>query len=122
MENHPLGLCDAASLRPVDLVVIETQYHDRIGENYFAKSHEGHQWFFYPALTRDEALLIKQWNSAGELACGRAAKPDAARPDAPCSFSFHSSLQDPITREDAPDRWSIEVRCMALWDHDTTAA
>jgi hypothetical protein len=121
VENHPLGLCDAASVRPEDLVVFEIHYHDRVGENYFAKYHEGHQWYFYPALTRDEALLIKQWDSAGELTRAGGAKPDAARPDAPCTFSFHSSFEDPTTREDAPDRWSIEVRCMALWDHDTTS-
>ena len=35
--------------------------------------------------------------------------------DGPCTFSFHSAFHDPHTPEDAPDRWSIEVRCMALY-------
>lgn len=116
VETHPLALCDAASVRPEHLVVFEIHYHDRIGENYFAKHAVGHQWYFYPEMTRDEALLIKQWDSAGEMARSDGAKPDVTDPDAPCTFSFHSAFEDPSTRPDAPDRWSIEVRCVALYD------
>ena len=111
-----MALCDATSVHPEHLVVFEIHYHDRIGENYFAKHADGHQWYFYPALTRDEALLIKQWDSVGELARSNGAKADAARPEAPCTFSFHSAFEDPTTAPDAPDRWSIEVRCVALYD------
>ncbi len=114
VETHPLALCDATGVRPENLVVFEIHYHDRIGENYFAKHAESHQWYFYPALTRNEALLIKQWDSAGALACSNGAKPDAV--DAPCTFSFHSAFEDPATPPDAPERWSIEVRCVALYD------
>ncbi len=116
VETHPLALCDATSVRPEHLVVFEIHYHDRIGENYFAKHADGHQWYFYPELTRDEALLIKQWDSAGELARSNGANPDLAAPDAPCTFSFHSAFEDLTTRPDAPARWSIEVRCVALYD------
>ncbi len=116
VETHPLALCDATSVRPEHLVVFEIHYHDRIGENYFAKHADGHRWYFYPALTRDEALLIKQWDSVGELARSNGANPDAVAPDAPCTFSFHSAFEDPTTPEDAPERWSIEVRCVALYD------
>lgn len=116
VATHPLALCDAASVRPQDLVVFEIHYSDRIGENYFAKHADEHQWYVYPALTRDEALLIKQWDSAGELARSNGANADAVNPDAPCTFSFHSAFADPTTPPDAPDRWSIEVRCVALYD------
>lgn len=116
VETHPLGLCDAASVRPEHLVVFEIHYHDRVGENYFAKHADGHRWYLYPALTRDEALLIKQWDSAGTLARSNGADSDAADLDAPCTFSFHSAFEDPTTRADAPERWSIEVRCVVLYD------
>ncbi len=116
VATHPLALCDAASVRPEHLVVFEIHYHDRIGENYFAKHADDHQWYFYPALTRDEALLIKQWDSAGELARSNGAHADSARPDLPCTFSFHSAFDDPATPPDAPERWSIEVRCAVLYD------
>jgi hypothetical protein len=116
VETHPLALCDAASVRPEHLVVFEIHYHDRIGENYFAKHADSHQWYFYPGLTRDEALLIKQWDSFGELARSNGANPDAPDPEAPCTFSFHSAFEDPSAPPDAPERWSIEVRCVALYD------
>ena len=114
--THPLALCDAATVQPDDLVVFEIHYHDRIGENYFAKHAEDHGWYFYPDLTRDEALLIKQWDSDGPLATSDGAKADAADTDAPCTFSFHSAFEDPATPANAAERWSIEVRCVALYD------
>ena len=116
VATHPLALCDAASVRPEDLVVFEIHYADRIGENYFAKYAERHDWYFYPALTRDEALLIKQWDSAGSLARTQGRESDGAYDGRPCTFSFHSAFQDPATPPDAPDRWSIEVRCAVLYD------
>jgi hypothetical protein len=116
VATHPLALCDAASVRPEELVVFEIHYHDRVGENYFAKHAGDHEWYFYPGLTRDEALLIKQWDSIGALARSEGAEADAVAPDAPCTFSFHSAFEDPATPPDAPERWSIEVRCVALYD------
>lgn len=116
VATHPLALCDAARVHPDDLVVFEIHYADRIGENYYAKQTDRHHWFFYSAMTRDEALLIKQWDSAGTLARSKGASADAARPEAPCTFSFHSAFDDPVAPPDAPDRWSIEVRCVALFD------
>ena len=113
---HPLALCDAQSVRPDDLVVFEIHYADRIGENYFAKHSDDHRWYFYPDLTRDEPLLIKQWDSAGGLSRSRGANADAANPDRPCTFSFHTAFEDSTTAPDSPDRWSIEVRCVVLYD------
>ena len=49
--THPLALCDAACVQPDDLVVFEIHYHDRIGENYFARHNDGHCWYFYPEIT-----------------------------------------------------------------------
>ena len=116
VATHPLALCDAQSLDPQDLVVFEIHYADRIGENYYAKQSGDHCWYVYPGLTRDEALLIKQWDSAGELARSHGKSPDAMRPEGPCTFSLHSAFEDPQTPPDAPDRWSIEVRCAVLYD------
>ena len=114
VATHPLGLCDATSVAPEDLVVFEIHYRDRIGENYFSKHAERHRWYFWSALTRDEAVLIKQWDSAGELARTNGENGDAAGAGLPSTFSFHTAFEDPATPLDAPDRWSIEVRCVAL--------
>ncbi|MBM84865.1 MAG: hypothetical protein CMM47_02440 [Rhodospirillaceae bacterium] len=115
VATHPLALCDAASVDPEDLVVLEIHYQDRIGENYFAKHADRHTWHFFPYLTRDEALLIKQWDSAGALALSNGEEPDSITPEAPCTFSFHSAFDDPTTPLNAPDRWSAEVRCLAIY-------
>ena len=61
----PLALCDGRVDQ--DLVVFEI-LSDRIGENYWSKYHDRHRFYRYPEMIRNEALLIKQWDSAGELA------------------------------------------------------
>ncbi len=114
VATHPLALCDGQSVEPEDLVVFEIHMPDRIGENYWAKHDERHTFYCYPEMTRDEALLIKQWDSAGLLARSDGAQADQAA-NGPCTFSFHSAFNDPDTPEDAPDRWSIEVRCVVVY-------
>jgi len=118
VATHPLALCDGQTVNPEDLVVFEIHYQDRIGENYFAKHAPQHTWWYYPAMTRDEALLIKQWDSAGELARSGGIRPDSwvGDPKAPCTFSFHTAFKDPDTKPESPDRESIEVRCVVLYD------
>ena len=112
VATYPLALCDATSVNPMDLVVFEIHYADRIGENYFARHADAHRWSYYTALTRDEILILKQWDSEGTLASSGGRRGDG---DATSTFSFHSAFEDPSTPDDAPDRWSIEVRCVALW-------
>lgn len=116
VARDPLALCNGRSVEPEDLVVFEIHYADRIGENYFAKYAPRHEWWYYPAATRDEVLLIKQWDAAGALAASGGAQSDSSAGDnAPCTFSFHSAFGDPATPPDAPHRRSIEVRCVALY-------
>ena len=118
VESRPLALCDGRTVEPDELVVFEIRYHDRTGENYFAKHAPRHGWWWYPAMARDEALLIKQWDSAGGLARSGGAQGAAASDGgrAPCTFSFHTAFKDPATPPDARDRQSIEVRCVLLYD------
>jgi hypothetical protein len=112
---HPLAVCDNRSVDPADLVVFELHYSDRIGENYFVKPSPAHRWYYYSAMTRDEALLIKQWDSAGTIARSEGRRGDDADASAPTTFSFHSAFEDPATPADAPDRQSIEVRCVLIY-------
>ena len=115
VATHALALCDAQTVTPKDLSVFELHYADRVGENYFSKQAPGHEWYYYPAMTRDEALLIKQWDSAGTLAQSKGQRPDSDDLHAPCTFSFHSAFEGASTPPDAPARWSIEVRCVAIY-------
>lgn len=116
VATHPLALCDSQSVQPEDLIVFELHYQDRIGENYFAKHADRHEWIYFPEMVRDEALLIKQWDSAGPLARSGGKHGDANGGGASSTFSFHSAFQDPTTPADAPDRNSIEVRCVVIYD------
>ena len=115
VATHPLALCDGRFVEPEDLVVFEIHMSDRIGENYWSKYHDRHRFYSYPEMIRNEALLIKQWDSAGELARSAGRNADRSS-NGPCTFSFHSAFIDPTTPEDAPDRWSIEVRCIVIYD------
>jgi hypothetical protein len=118
VESESMALCDGQTVDANDLVVFEIHYHDRIGENYFAKFAPGHGWWWYPAMARQEALLIKQWDSHGELARSGGVRSDSSVGDgrAPCSFSFHTAFKDPGAPPDARDRQSIEVRCVVVYD------
>ena len=115
VEVNPLALCDASTVSPEDLVVFEIHYADRIGENYFAKHNKNHDWYYFDKMTKNEALLIKQWDSHGVIAKTNGKLADNESFDKPCTFSFHSAFEDPSTREDAPDRWSMEVRCIVIY-------
>jgi len=115
VATHALALCDAQTVTPTDLSVFELHYADRVGENYFSKPDPGHAWYYYPAMTRDEAVLIKQWDSAGPLAQSKGQRPDSDDPQAPCTFSFHTAFDDASTPPNAPARWSIEVRCVVMY-------
>lgn len=111
VEVNPLAVCDSTSVIPEDLVVFEIRYADRTGENYFVKYSPSHNWWFYPQMNRQEALLIKQWDSHGGLAKSSGSESDADL----STFSFHTAFEDPTTRDDAPDRRSIEVRCAVIY-------
>jgi hypothetical protein len=105
-----LAVADTTTVSPKDLVTFEIHYEDRIGENYFCvdnDSKEAHEWYYYPHMTRDEALLFKQWDSEGALPTGR--------DGADSSFCLHTAFWDPTTESDSPDRASIEVRCVAIF-------
>lgn len=125
--RDPLALCDAQTLSSDDLVVFELNYKDRVGENYFAKYSSAHSWWYYPDMSRDEVILIKQWDSAGIFAKydGAISERDNPlsnnqscqnTPRLPSTFCLHGAFDDPNTSLYAPERQSIEVRCIALFD------
>ena len=95
--------------------MFEIHNGDRIAENYYVKPANDHRWHYYPAMTRDEALLIKQWDSAGTLARSDGLRGDAADASGTTTFTLHSAFDDPATPPNAPDRQSIEVRCLLVY-------
>ena len=115
VARNPMAMCDAATVSPEDLVVFEIHYSDRIGENYFSKYSEQQRFYYFPDMTRDEPMLLKQWDSYGALAKSAGRLGDDSETEEACTFSFHTAFEPPDTQNDAPDRWSIEVRCMVIY-------
>jgi hypothetical protein len=97
LHDAPLAVCDAGSVDPVDLVPTDLVYPHRTGETYSVLYSPNHRWFYAPGMARDEALLLKCYDSATD---GRA------------RFAPHTAFQDPLAPADAAPRESIEVRAL----------
>ncbi|MEK9644402.1 MAG: CmcJ/NvfI family oxidoreductase [Alphaproteobacteria bacterium] len=100
IESHPLGICDARTLADEDLVISERRYPDRIGQTYQISYNPAHEWYYFPRMARDEALVFKVYDSATD---GRA------------RFTAHSAFVDPTSPPDAAPRESIEMRTFAFF-------
>jgi hypothetical protein len=59
-----------------------------------------HDWYYFPEMTRDEALVFKCYDS---LTDGRA------------RYTAHSAFEHPDTPPAAPERESIEMRTFAFY-------
>lgn len=101
VEMTPLGLVDSESLAPRDLAICDIVYADRTGEIYQGVHNADHRWFYFPKMTRDEAILIKCYDSMKD---GRA------------RFSLHSAFDDPTSPANPKPRQSIEARAFAFFD------
>jgi hypothetical protein len=98
VQRSPLALADAASVKPQDLIATDQIFPDRIGEIYHLAHDHAQRWYYAPAMTPDEVLLIKGWDSVDD---GRA------------RFTPHGAFELPDTT-DAPPRESIEVRTLVV--------
>ena len=101
--RNPLAIADARSLAPEDLHVSERRYPGRVGQTYRLTYNPAHQWFYFPAMRRDEAMVFKVFDSKKD---GRA------------RFVPHTSFENPLAPADAAPRKSIEIRTLALFDED----
>ena len=100
IESDPLAICEASTLSSKDLIVSERRYPDRVGETYQIAYNSDHRWYYFPMMTRDEALVFKVYDSETD---GRA------------RFTAHTSFTDPTSPPNAQPRESIEVRSLAFF-------
>lgn len=98
--DHPLALCDAATVAPEALVSMERRAEERIGELQVALYHPEQRWYYFSEMQVDEALLFKTFDSETD---GRA------------RFTIHSSFEVSDALVDAPPRESIESRCLVFF-------
>jgi hypothetical protein len=99
LRDAPLAVCDAGSVAATDLVPSDLVYADRTGETYAVTYNPSHRWFFIPEMQREEALLIKCFDSFTD---GRA------------RFTPHTAFDDPTAPADMLPRESIEVRSLVF--------
>jgi hypothetical protein len=100
VETFPLGICDALSLSPTDLIVSERRYPDRIGQTYAITYNPAHRWYWFPRMRREEALVFKVYDS---------------RKDGVARWTAHTAFDLPSTPPGARPRESIEIRTLALF-------
>jgi len=100
IESSPLALCDARSLDLEDSVPTDLVYRDRVGETLGFLFNPNHRWYYFPRMQRNEALLLKCYDSMDD---GRA------------RFTAHTSFEDPNSPPNAAPRESMEVRALVFW-------
>lgn len=100
IETTPLAMCDARSLDVGDLIKTERRSPGRIGQTYRIAYNPKHQWYWFPRMTRDEALVFKVYDS---------------QVDNPARWTAHTAFTNPAAPEGAPPRESIEIRSFAFW-------
>jgi len=100
IQESPLAVCDASSIAADDCVACDFIYPDKVGETYAFTYNPNHRWYYFPYLRRDEAILLKCYDSAED---GRA------------RFTAHTAFDDPKSPPDASPRESIEVRSLIFF-------
>ena len=117
--DTPLTFCDAQTALKKDYVTIEFRYSDGItNETYLGGHSEGQRWYYYPALEREEGIMIKTYDSQGALFEDFATLPERlpSLPLVPATSVLHSAVKDPrLEGTDYPRRQSIEVRCIVFF-------
>ena len=99
LQDSPLAVCDATTIRADDLVPSDLVYPHRVGETYSVKYNPAHRWYYVPQMRTDEALLLKCSDTSTGV---------------PARFTPHSAFTDPTAPADAPPRESIEVRTLVF--------
>jgi hypothetical protein len=100
VETFPLAICDARSVSPDDFAISERIYPNRVGQTYAVTYNPAHQWYWFPRMRRDEALVFKVYDSETD---GRA------------RWTAHTAFDDPTSPPNARPRESIEIRTLAFF-------
>jgi len=106
--NHHLAMCDGGTtVGPDDFVYFDVKDPGGDAETFHMSPHHAnhHDWYYFPQMTADEALLFMQYDSD---------------PTSRCRYTTHSSLTVNNMYTQYP-RESIEVRLVAffLQERDT---
>lgn len=101
IEQWPLALCDARSVDDSHLHTVERRAYNRVGQTRHASYDASNVWYYFPRMNRDEAVLIKNYDTADD---GRA------------RYALHTAFEDPTSPPDAAPRESLETRALVFFD------
>ena len=101
IAHHPLAVADWRLLNPEkDLLAVRHIYRDREGGIFGVRYNPSHQWYYLGGQTPDEVTLIKCFDSDESKA----------------RLTPHTAFLDSTSPKEAPERQSIEVRCLVFDD------
>ena len=101
VQTTPLALCDAQTIGPAQLITAERRTKDRVGHTQAMTYSDDNRWYYFSNMERDEAVLLKTYESDPENYGGP---------------SGHSAFTNPAAPADAAPRQSIESRVFAFFD------
>ena len=76
----PLAICDGRTIPQQGFILVERRYPHRTAEVYHIAHNPAHVWFYFPQMTRNEALVFKVFDT------------DAGKPT---RFTAHTAFDDP---------------------------
>jgi hypothetical protein len=101
IEEWPLGLCSWDSVTDERLHTVERRAYNRVGQTRHASYDPDNDWYYFPSMTENEAILIKNYDT--EL-------------DGRARYALHTSFDDPTALNKATPRESLETRVLAFFD------
>lgn len=100
VAHHPLAVADWRSINPTsELIPTQLITPTRVGWTFSVKYNPEHAWYYLGGQTPEEVTLIK---------CFDTEEGGVAR------LTPHTAFTDTGSAKDAPQRQSIEVRCLVF--------
>lgn len=106
--DFPIAFCDARTVSPADARAFHVTNYAGTGASFDAlgvaepASPSAHRWYAFPALTAEEVVAFRTYDT-DLVAAGRT------------YFTPHSAFRDPAVEEGRPARHSIEMRATCVW-------
>ena len=101
VESRPLAICEFGSIDDVDWISAERRYPDgRIGGVNRLIYNPDQRWYYFPAMTTSEVILLKCFDSLT---------------DGTARWTAHGSFDDPSLPLTAKPRESIEIRTLYFY-------
>lgn len=113
LQRSPLAIIDATTMQQSEVVQLPHYMRQAYGSfvKHFrfptnphvmggTRPSDGHRWYYFPGMTRDEVLAFKTYDSASAMP----------------GVGMHTAFADPNTPASAPaPRESVEVRVLCFW-------